>query len=241
MTEAELRHSLANARADLAAVPGVRKALLKRREAMLLTATVDENLAVDGEIRVLDVKADIAQAKATAFEQELAFIDRERARWAGVAMPTDAELKELLALVEREHPRLLDRESDRKAYISRNFAEEFKRAFYAVGRVTRLPEPTSKIALSTHIDRLNGLLPRGHAVEADVIFAAAIAWGDVDYRFNSPRYGQLAELSLDPLHNTGRAPSPVWREILAGRPLRKALPPRMAADSSIGLVRTVGG
>jgi hypothetical protein len=207
----------------------------------VLTASVDEIVAVDDKARALNIKAEISQAKIKAFGQELDCVERERARWVGVDMPTDAELKQLLALVERAHPRLLDR--DPNAYIVRNVDDEFKRAFYGVSSITRLAEPTQKIAFSTHVDRLNDLLRRrGHAeVEGDVVFAAAIAWGDVDYRLQDMRYGQVAEVSLDPLHNTGRAPSPVWREILAGKPLRKASPPRMVADRTIGLVRTVGG
>jgi hypothetical protein len=242
LTEQQLRQSLANARADLEAAPRVRKALLERREALLLTSTVDEIIAVDDEMRVLDIKIEIARAKAAKFGQELSFIDRERARWIGVDTPSDAQLKQLLALVEREHPGLI--ESSPNPYYSRNVDAEFKAAFYAVGSITRLSEPTSKVSFATHVDRINGLLRRrGHTeVEGDVVLAALVAWGDVDYRLQDLRYGQTAECALDPLHNTGRAPSPVWREILAGsKPLRKALPPRAVADRSIGLVRAVGG
>jgi hypothetical protein len=91
-------------------------------------------------------------------------------------MQTDEELKQLLALAEREHPGLLDR--DPNAYPARNFAGEFKSAFYAIGLITRLAEPTKKIAFSTYADRLNGLLRRrGHTeVEGDVVMAAVIAW-----------------------------------------------------------------
>jgi hypothetical protein len=240
MTEQQLRESLANARADLEAAPRVREALLDRRKAMLLTSSVGEVIAVDDEIRVVDIKVEIAQAKAKACGEKLAFIDRERARWLGVEMPTDAELKKLLELVEREHPQLLDR---RDTYIRRNVEDEFKRAFYAVGSITRLSEPTQKIAFSTHVDRINNLLRRrGHTeVEADVVMAALIAWGDVDYRLQDLRHGQLAEVALDPNHNTGKPPSPVWREVLAGKSaLRKPLPPRMASDNTIGLRRVAG-
>ena len=117
------------------------------------------------------------------------------------------------------------------AYIARNFDAKFKRAFYAVGSVTRLAEPTQKVTFSTHLDRINNLLRRrGHTeVEADVVMAAVIAWGDSDYRLQDLRYGQLTEVSLDPLHNTGRAPSPVWRRLLDGSAsLRQPLPARGA-------------
>ena len=50
----------------------MRKVLLERRAAMLMTATVDEIFAVDDEMRVLDIKVEIAQAKIAAFGQELA-------------------------------------------------------------------------------------------------------------------------------------------------------------------------
>jgi hypothetical protein len=231
MTEQQLREALSNCRADLEAGPGVRRSLRDRREALLLTGSVKEVLAQDFEIRVLEIKLEIAAAKAKTFGEKLAHIDHERMRWSGVEMPSDLELKELLVRVEHEHPGLLDR---RDTYIARDFAGEFKRAFFGVGSITRLSEPTSKITFETHCDRLNGLLRRHRhtEVEGDVILAAVIAWGDCDYRLPDPRFGQLAECSLDPLHNSGRAPSPVWREVLAGRaPLRQALSPR-------GLVRS---
>jgi hypothetical protein len=228
MAEAEqIRQAIGAARVDLEAAEREREALRLQRAAMLTTASVDEIVAVDDKARALTIKVEISQAKITAFGRELDRVERERARWGGVAMPTGAELKQLLALVEREHPRLLDR--DPNAYIARNVDDEFKRAFYGVGSITRLSEPTQKIAFSTHVDRLNDLLRRrGHAeVMGDVVMAAVIAWGDSDYRLGDPRYGQLTEASLDPLHNTGRAPSAAWREILAGvAPLRQALPPR---------------
>ena len=227
MTEQQLRQALANARADLEAAPRVRKALLDRREAMLLTASVDEIIAVDDEVRTLNIKAEIAQAKAAAFGRELAYIEHDRARWFGVDMPTNAELKQLLALVEREHPRLLDR--DPNAYIVRNVDDEFRRAFYGVGSITRLAEPTQKIAFSAHVDRLSDLLRRrGHAeVMGDVVLAAVIAWGDFDYRLQDLRYGQVTEVSLDPLHNTGRPPKAAWRALLDGSAsLRRPLPPK---------------
>jgi hypothetical protein len=217
-------------RADVEAAPRVRKALLARREAMLLTATVDEIIAFDdGEIRRLNIKVEIAKAKAEAFGQKLAFIEREYAKWAGIDMPSDEQLKKLLALVEREHPRLIDRERDRKASISRNFDAEFKSAFFGVGHVARLSSPSQKIAFDGHVDRVNNTLRRrGHTdVGGDMIFAALIAWGDCDYRFNDRSHGQIAECSLDPLYNTGRAPKSVWRDILAGgAQLRSPLPPR---------------
>jgi hypothetical protein len=241
MTETEIRKTIAAARADLAAASREKEALRERRPAMLLSASVDEIIALDDAVWALNIAIEIAQAKIAKLGPELACIEREQARWLGVAMPSDEQLRRLLALVETEHPRLLDRNPN--AYISRNFAGEFKSAFYALGLITRLAEPTQKIAFSTHVDRINGLLRRrGHTeVEGDVVLASVIAWGDCGYRLQDLRYGQTTECALDPLHNTGRAPSPVWREILAGRSLPKALPPRAVADRTIGLVRAVGG
>ena len=170
MTDAErIRQALATDRADLEAAERERETIRERRPAMLLTASVDEIIAVEDTARALSIRVEIAQAKIKTFGQRLASAEREQARWAGVAMPADAELKQLLALVEREHPQLLDRERDRNAYISRNFADEFKRAFYGVGSIARLAEPTQKIAFSTHVDRINNLLRgRGHPeVEGD--------------------------------------------------------------------------
>jgi hypothetical protein len=96
----------------------------------------------------------------------------------------------------------------------RNFAAEFKSAFYAIGLMLRLAEPTQKISFSTHVDRINdSLRKRGHMeVEGDVIMAAVIAWNDSDYRLQGSRYGQVAEVALDPWR--GRAPSDSWRRLL---------------------------
>jgi len=58
-------------------------------------------VAIDDKARAPDIKVEISQAKIKALGQKLDHIERERARWGGVAMPTDAELKQLLALVER--------------------------------------------------------------------------------------------------------------------------------------------
>jgi hypothetical protein len=148
-------------------------------------------------------------------------------------MPTDAELKQLLALVERGYPQLLDRESN--SYIVRNFDAEFKSASYTVGSMRCQAEQTRKITFSAHVDRVNTLLRRrGHSeVEGDVVMAAVLAWGDSDYRLPNSRYGQLTEVSLDPLHNTGTPPRAAWREILRGAPLRQTLPPRLAPRSVV--------
>jgi hypothetical protein len=80
----------------------------------VLTASVDEILAVDDKARALNIKVEISQAKITTFGLELDRVERERARWVGVDMPSDAELKQLLAPVERGYPQLLDR--DRTPY-----------------------------------------------------------------------------------------------------------------------------
>jgi hypothetical protein len=57
--------------------------------------------------------------------------------------------------------------------------------------------------------------------------AAVMAWGDADFRLQDMRYGQLTEVSLDPLHNTGRTPKAAWRALLDdSASLRQALPPR---------------
>jgi hypothetical protein len=196
----------------------------------VLTASIDEIAAVDDKARALNIKVEFSQAKITTFGLELDRVERERARWGGVDMPTDAQLKRLLALVERGYPQLLDRESN--AYIVRNFDAEFKCAFYAVGSMRRLEEPTQKIVFST--DRINGLLrSRGHAqVEGDVVMAAVIAWG-IPFRLQALRYGQVAEVALDPY--TGKAcSSDAWRGLLDGSTsLRQPLPPR-------GVVQHVG-
>ena len=225
MTDAErIRQALATARADLEAAERERETLRERRPAMLLTASVDEIIALDDTVWGLKIKAEIAQAKVKAFGYELAHIERERARWVGVDMPTDTELKQLLALIENGYLRLIVR---RDSYIVRGVAAEFKSAFYAVGSMRRLPEPTQKVTFSTHIDRVNNLLrSRGHAeVEGDVIMAAVIAWA-IPFRLQDLQYGMVAEAGLDPY--TGQPPSPAaWRGLLDGSAaLPRPLPPR---------------
>jgi hypothetical protein len=152
-----------------------------------LTASVDEIIAVGDKARALNIKVEISQAKITAFGQELACLE----------------------LVEREHPRLIERNPN--AYISRNIADEFKRAFYDVGSITRLSEPSQKVVFSTHVDRLNNLLrTRGHPEVGSMTRAVA----------RSPNALWTPCI---------RAPKSVWRDILAGgSQLRSPLPPRGA-------------
>ena len=243
MTEQQLRQAVANARADIAAAPRVREAILERRTAMLLTATVDEILSVADELRVLDVKVEIARAKATAFGQELAHIDRERARWSGVDMPSDQELDQLLALVVAAYPSLsLNREQSKFDVGVRNPGREFKLAFFAVGRMGRLAQPRTDRYFSSIVDDMNGLL-RAHGlgdIAGNSALAAIVAWNDVPFRLADQKRGQQLEVGL--ARNSGTpCSSEGWRGLLRGKPLRKALPPRMAADHSIGLVRAGGG
>ncbi len=225
MTSTEqLRQAIATARGDLEAAERAREELRFRRAEMLLTASVEEIIAIEDKAWALGIEIEISQAKIKAFGQKLDHIERERARWVGVDMPTDTELKQLLALIENGYPRLLDR---RDSYIVRGVAAEFKSAFYAVGSMRRLAEPTQKVTFSTHIDRVNTLLrSRGHAeVEGDVIMAAVIAWA-IPFRLQDLQYGMVAEAALDPY--TGQPPSPAaWRGLLDGSaPLPRPLPPR---------------
>ena len=107
-------------------------------------------------------------------------------------MPSDEQLKQLLALVEREHPRLIERNPN--AYIVAISPTSSRRAFYGVGSMPRLSEPTQKVVFSTHVDRLNNLLRRrGHPeVDGDVVLAALIAWA-IPFRLQDLQFGMVAE------------------------------------------------
>jgi hypothetical protein len=214
---ADFRAAKANAVAEI-------ERLHDRRKRLLLAASVDEILSLDGEIRRQEIAGEIAQAKADALRGDLYWAREEVRKWAGVTMPTDSELAKLLDIVVAAHPGEF-----------RDDVKEFRRAFYAVGRLGRLPEPSNDRYFISTVDDANEIL-RAHrlkSVEGDMLLCAAIAWGDVLWRAPDKAMGSQLEISLAKL-NSGSPAKAKWREILACKAnLVAPLPPRsMHASSS---------
>jgi hypothetical protein len=219
---ADFHAAKANAAAEI-------KRLQDRRERLLLTSTVDAIISLDGEIRRQQIAAEIALAKADDLRGPIHQARFVAQKYNGVDMPSAAELERLLSIVTDavDMPRLDN--------PSREILDEFRRAFYSVGRLGRLPEPSADRYFMSTVDDANEIL-RAHrlqTIEGDAMLAAALAWGDVVWRAPDKAIGQLQEIGLARL-NQGAPARPVWREILAGRAdVLPPLPPRnMHASSS---------
>ena len=208
---AAFRAAKANAVAEIERLQDLRKSLL-------LTASVDEILKIDGEIRRQGIAGEIAHAKFDALRGELHWAREEAKRYAGVVMPSAGELERLLEIVTEavDLPRLTN--------PSRDDFDEFRRAFYACGRLGRLPEPSAGRYFVSSLDDSNMILRSRHLsdINGDMLLAAAIAWGDVSWRASDKNLGQTLEVALAK-PNTGTPARPVWREILARR--ADVLPP----------------
>jgi hypothetical protein len=202
--------------------------LQDRRKKLLMSGDVDEILALDDEIRRQEITGEIAQAKADALRGEIYWARENAKRYSGVSMPSDDELERLLTIVTEavDLPRLTNPSGDE--------LDEFKRAFYACGRLGRLPEPDAGRYFVSSLDDVNEILraQRLQSVEGDTLHAAAIAWGDVTWRSSDSALGQLQEIGLARL-NQGAPARPGWREILACRAdILPPLPPRNVRGSS---------
>jgi len=226
-TEAQLVEDHEKERLAFAAAKAAREKLQEIRPTLLRSGTLDEVLELDEQISREGIKAEIAKARMEPLKFDLEMVRRERARWLGVDMPTDGELARLMAIVAEAHPWLSFPPTNDNSYISRHHKAEFKCAFYGVGRMLRLSEPTQKIEFHTHVDRINNLL-RGHGhseVEGDAVMAAIIAWNDVFWRKADRNLGQLLEVALD-RYSGLPCSSEGWRGLLKGEPVRPPLPPR---------------
>jgi hypothetical protein len=164
--DAEFRNAKANATAEV-------ERLRDRRKRLLVGGDIDEILALDDEIRRQEISGEVADARARELLGPIYFSREELKRWAGVNMPTDDELDQLLAIVIAAHPEEF-----------RNAPKEFKRAFYAVGRLGRLNEPSTDRYFVSSIDDANEILRehRLQGIEGDMLLAAVIAWGDISWR-----------------------------------------------------------
>jgi hypothetical protein len=235
-TESEIFEAYESERAALADAKAEIARLQEFRPTLLQTATVDEIIEIDDEIRRHTIAAEIALARMKPLKFDLDMATRERAKWSGVDMPRDAELDRRLAIVTAAYPELsLEREMGRFDISSRNHRAEFRAAFYAVGRLGRLAEPDAGRYFSSVVDDANSILRarRLGEVEGDALHAAALAWGDIAWRAADKAIGQSFEVSIARL-NTGSPAVPRWRDILAGKAnILAPLPPRgMHASSS---------
>jgi hypothetical protein len=235
-TESEIFEAYESERAALADAKAEIARLQEFRPTLLQTATVDEIIEIDDEIRRHTIAAEIAFARMKPLKFDLDMATRERAKWSGVDMPRDAELDRRLAIVTAAYPELsLEREMGRFDISSRNHRAEFRAAFYAVGRLGRLAEPDAGRYFSSVVDDANSILRarRLGEVEGDALHAAALAWGDIAWRAADKAIGQSFEVSIARL-NTGSPAVPRWRDILAGKAnILAPLPPRgMHASSS---------
>ena len=204
------------------------KRLQDHRKRLLLTSPIDEILALDAEIRRQEIASEIAQAKADALRGGIYWGREEAKRYAGVDMPSAAELERLLSIVTDavDMPRLDN--------PSREILAEFRRAFYSVGRLGRLPEPSADRYFVSSLDDAHEVLraQRLQGVEGDAMLAAALAWGDVTWRAPDRAIGQLQEIALAKL-NQGAPARAVWRDILSARAdVLAPLPPRGQRASS---------
>ena len=210
--------------------------LQEHRKRLLLTASVDEILKIDAEIRRQEITSEIADAKAVEVRGELYWARENAKRYAGVDMPSDDELERLLTIVTDavDMPRLDNPTPE--------ILGEFRRAFFACGRLGRLPEPGADRYFVSSLDDANTILRSRHLsdINGDVLLAACLAWGDSRWRAPDKAMGQSLEVALAK-PNTGTPARPVWREILARRAdVLAPLPPRgMHASSSTYPTRPV--
>jgi hypothetical protein len=228
-TETELAEAYESERAALANAKAEIQAMQQHRLTLLKTGAPEDVLSLDDEIRLEGIKIEIATARMVPLKNELDMVRSERAKWSGVDMPSAAELDSLLKIVAAAYPELaLAKEPGRFEY-ARNHREEFRAAFYAIGRLGRLAEPDSGRYFSSVVDDANSIL-RAHLIPKDVggdaVFAALLSWGDCVWRAADHAMGQPFESGVARL-NQGSPARPVWRDLLTGKAnLLAPLPPR---------------
>ena len=218
---------MADAKAEIQAMQEHRLTLLK-------TGTPEDVLALDDEIRLEGIKIEIENARMAPLKVELDHVRRENSKWIGVVMPSADELDIFYKIVVVAHPgHKLERETTRFEY-ERNHRDEFKRAFFAVGRMGRLSEPSGDRYFHAVVDDINRVLSarRLSDVGGHAVMCAILAWGDVQHRPADAAFGQLAELAIAKI-NQGAPARPVWRDLLTRKAnLVAPLPPRNAHASA---------
>jgi hypothetical protein len=227
-TESEISEAYQKERSALADAQDELKAMREHRLTLLRTGAPEDVLALDDEIRLEGIKIEIATARMGPLKVELDHVRRENSKWIGVVMPSADELDGLYKIVIAAHPDLkLERETTRFEY-ERDHRDEFKRAFFAVGRMGRLNEPSGDRHFHAVVDGINRVLNarRLSDVGGDAAMCAILAWGDSQHRPSDAAFGQLTEVAIAKI-NQGTPARPVWREILAGRAdVLAPLPPR---------------
>jgi hypothetical protein len=197
-TESELSEAYESERAALADAKAEIQAMQEHRLTLLKAGSPEDVLALDDEIRLEGIKIEIANARMAPLKIELDQVRRERAKWVGVDMPSPDGLDSLYRIVVAAHPGLkLEREPTRFEY-ERNHRDEFKRAFFAVGRMGRLNEPGGDRYFHAVADDVNRVLSarRLSDVGGDAVMCAILAWGDVQHRPADAAFGQLAEVAI---------------------------------------------
>ena len=174
-------------------------------------------------IRRQTIMGEISDAKSLELRGPIYWAREELKRWAGVDLPSDAELARLLDIVRATHPEF------------RRDLPAFKLAMLGVGRLGRLSEPTNDRYVVSMLDDVNEIL-RGRrlsSIDGNMFLAAVIGWGDVLWRDGDDALGQRLELGLTKPDQGAPAKSR-FRDILSGKAnLLPSLPPRnMRASSS---------
>src|ERR1700678_550446 len=103
-TETELAEAYESERAALANAQDEIKAMQEHRLTLLKTGSPEDVLSLDDEIRLEDLKIEIATARMSPLKIELEVARHKRARWVGVDMPSDDELDKLYKIVTAAHP-----------------------------------------------------------------------------------------------------------------------------------------
>ena len=214
--DADFRNAKANATAEVEKLRDCRKRLL-------LSGNIDEIIGLDDEIRRQTIMGEISDAKSLELRGPIYWAREELKRWAGVDLPSDAELARLLDIVRATHPEF------------RRDLPAFKLAMLGVGRLGRLSEPTNDRYVVSMLDDVNEIL-RGRrlsSIDGNMFLAAVIGWGDVLWRDGDDALGQQLELGLTK-PNQGAPAKSRFRDILSGKAnLLPSLPPRnMRASSS---------
>jgi hypothetical protein len=234
-TESELAEAYESERSALAGAQEEIKGMQKHRLTLLrMAGTPEDVLSLDDEIRLEGIKIEIASARLAPLKNELDMVRQQAAKWAGVDMPSADELDSLYKIVIAAHPGLnLERKTTRFEY-ERNHQDEFKRAFFAVGRMGRLSEPSDDRYFHAVVDDVNRALSarRLGDVGGNAVLCAILAWGDVQHRAADAAFGQVTEVAIAKI-NQGTPARPMWRDILVGKSnLIAPLPPRNAHASS---------
>jgi hypothetical protein len=220
----ELETAMASNRAAKSDTESEIAELQDRRKRVLLSGDIDVIEEIDQQIRRHNIEVEIADAKARELHGFIYLAREEAKRWAGVNMPTDDQLAKLFEIVSAAHPGEF-----------RDSPKQFRSAFYAVGRLGRLSEPSSDRYFVSSLDDANEITreARLESVDGDLFLAACLAWGDISWRAHDKATGGQLEIALAKRFQ-GTPAKPVWRHIFTGdaRLVAPLQPRNMRASSS---------